>query len=246
MGNYSETLTMKLNRKTAEELSRLYPKIYYYYHYDAIPNSFVKEGIRWGRKDKILGFSEILQIWNSKTRKVPVGIMLAKMLHESAKNPYISLYEIGQHKSNPKFTEYELTSYGLFQALGMTLDAYGFTPSDKEDVYNSFTIDRQFDFFDKAMSNVMSKMKIKFPSASEDEIIWHSISHYGLPAMVADGRSSKAWKDFTAGKTFAPKSIQEAVKQNFTTYKAITVLDANYIKKWFKNEYTAVLEQLKK
>ncbi|MCS7077734.1 MAG: hypothetical protein NZ455_13545 [Bacteroidia bacterium] len=244
-------MEQKLNRKTSQELARLYPAQYVYYHYPDQPKSFVKEGIRWGKND-VISWEQILNHWNSKPRKTPIELMLAKMIHESGRKPYIAGYEKGQHERNPdwkNFNEYQSTSYGLFQVLGLVMDAYGFVPPDKENVFDYFTPDKQFDLFDKMMSDNIQKMKKLFPDASDDEIIWHSIAHYGLPALYSKQNIQQTrnnYKQYRSGVKPQEKSIWDAIEKNFYTYKQLQNLNEMYLKQFFKNETAQVIEVLKK
>lgn len=160
--------------------------------------------------------------------------------------------QLEQHERNPlwkNYDEYQSTSYGLFQTLGIAMQGYGFTPSDKEDVFASYTIEAQFDLFDKIMQDKMSYVKKLFPDASQDELIWHTIAHYGLPALYSSKNiedTRKNYKKFRNGEKPVPKTIWDAIEQNFNTYKQLQNLNESYIKIWFRNESGAVIDALKK
>ncbi|MDW8345811.1 MAG: hypothetical protein RML94_02550, partial [Bacteroidia bacterium] len=228
---------MKLNRLIAKDLALKEPNKYVYYHYQDVPDSFVKEGIRWGRKDVVLSWQEIIRYWTAKKRATPIALMLAKMYHESSRNPYIALYEKGQHERNPdwkRFNEYQSTSYGLFQYLGLTLQGYGFKVPDENDVFSYLTIERQFDIFDAIMANILAKLKKQYPDASQDEWVWYAIAMYGLPALFTRKPTpTETYRMHVQGHIFNPKTVWGAVQANFNTYKAIMNQDTKTIEKAF-------------
>jgi hypothetical protein len=144
-------------------------------------NGLIRRAIIWGDDRTTLSLDQIIALWESKPRKTPLAVMLAKMLNESSRKPYISRYEVGQHLDNPSWkwkNEFDSTSYGLFQFMGFHLTGK-YKVADQNNVYASFTIEKQFDLFDEFMGKHLAKAQELFPKKSFDEQVWHAIAGYG-------------------------------------------------------------------
>ena len=117
--------------------------------------TFLYRAIGWGSLEKV-SLMDILKVWYSEPRTIDASIMLANVLNESGRCPWIARYEIGQHFDNPFFMggqyfkkpefEIECTSYGLFQPMGFYLIGKYINKRDKN-VFAQFDIDKQFDCF---------------------------------------------------------------------------------------------------
>lgn len=122
---------------------------------------FIRRAIVWGSQEKIT-FKEILKAWFASPKKVDVSIMLANMINESSRCPYIARYEIGQHLDNKSFVlgqyyqnknfEFECTSFGLFQPMGFHLFPK-YVNVKIDNVFEKFDLTKQFEWFDNFVND---------------------------------------------------------------------------------------------
>lgn len=148
--------------------------------HEAGNGSTVLPAIVWGSTQQA-SFSNILRAWFAKERYTPIEIMLAKLLKESQRMVKIARYEIGQHQGNFKWanmSEFEATSFGLFQALGGWLVKYGLAPDDWNDVFASFTLGRQLDLFDAMMKEALQRAGANTPRQATDAQARQAIIYY--------------------------------------------------------------------
>jgi hypothetical protein len=94
----------------------------------------------------VLSKKEILQVWNSKKRKTPTNLMLAKAFIESSFRPHIYRYEKHLEYLNYK-DSLSITDCGLFQVMGFAIP--------KISNVNDFPIEAQMCVFDSMMANCM-------------------------------------------------------------------------------------------
>lgn len=148
--------------------------------YEAGNGSTVLPAVVWGSTGQT-SFEEILRVWFSKERYTPIEITLAKLLKESQRMVRIARYEVGQHESNPNWrnlSEFEGTSYGLFQPMGWWLIKYGFAPADQNNVFASFTLAKQLDLFDLMMKDALIKAGATTPGTATDAQARQAIINY--------------------------------------------------------------------
>lgn len=169
-------------------------------------SQYVRAAIVWGTTEQI-SIEKILQIWYSKKRKVSVEIMLAKMLKESLRMPYISRYEVGMHTEQASwsgFSEMEATSYGLFQVMGfhLTRTYPAYRPTNAQDVYASFTIEKQFDLFDDMMGACLAKAGVSETGTENEAQARAAIVCYAgsnVPSIIEP--NMQAWRALKARNT---------------------------------------------
>lgn len=92
----------------------------------ADPNGRFLEAVVWGSWAKAKA-ETILDVWESKQRRVETRAMIAILLNESAGSPYIFRYEMGLNRVRPDLTEFDCTSVGMYQILGANVKPYGYS-----------------------------------------------------------------------------------------------------------------------
>lgn len=96
----------------------------------------------------VLSRKDILKVWNSKQRKTPTNLMLAKAYIESSFRPHIYRYE--KHLEYLKYSDsLHITDIGMFQVMGFAIP--------KITNVNDFPIESQMCVFDSMMSNCLIK-----------------------------------------------------------------------------------------
>lgn len=148
--------------------------------YEAGNGSTILSAVVWGSTWQT-SFAEILRVWFSKTRYTPIEIVLAKLIKESQRMAKIARYEKGQHDTNPNWrnlSEFQATSYGLFQPMGWWLIKYGFAPGDQNNVFASFTLAKQLDLFDLMMKDALRKAGATTPGTATDAQARQAIINY--------------------------------------------------------------------
>ncbi len=146
----------------------------------------IYRAIVWGSREQV-SFKELIEVWNSKIRKCDVSIMLANVINESARMPYIARYEIGQHYDNPYFMggqyfkkptdEFECTSFGLFQPMGFHL-VPKHLPEQCENPFAEFSLEKQMDWFDEFMFACFKNSRRIFSRGSLFQIVYGAIAGY--------------------------------------------------------------------
>jgi len=163
---------MKLNRSNS--LIRQEPET-------RTPNGgLIRRAIVWGSTEAKVTEDELIRLWKSKPRKTPLAVMLTKAQTESSYRPYISRFEVGHLEGNAKWkwkTEFDSTSYGLFQFMGFYLRGR-YAVADQANVYATYTVARQMDHFDEFFSDLLLRAKSKFKGESEDKSIWRAFAAY--------------------------------------------------------------------
>lgn len=164
----------------------------------------IYRAIVWGTRKQV-SFKELLEVWYSEKRAIDASIMLANVICESNRMPYIARYEIGQHFDNPFYEggkyyqksefEYEATSFGLFQPMGYHI-LNGKYATKSENAFKDFTIDKQFDCFVDLMTSWCLPASRRIFKTTE-EIVYGAIAGYaGNPRMrnwIID-KKFNAWK----------------------------------------------------
>lgn len=114
-----------------------------------------------------LSKQEILELWNSKVRKVPTDLMLAKGFIESSYRPYLYRYEKDLKYYYPHIKDsIQFTDLGMFQVLGMAI------PHVK--TVHDFPVEYQMDVFDSMMSACLIR-------ANND--IQQAVHYYNTPSL---------------------------------------------------------------
>lgn len=171
------------------------------------PNGgLIREAIIWGNPKISLTKEALLQKWQAKKRKTPAAVMLTKAIMESGTRPYISRYEVGHIKTNPQWKwkdEFSSTSYGLFQLMGFHLTGR-YKPASTDNVYGTYTIDKQLDHFDEFFSKHLERAKKLFPNSTPAAVLWHAFAGY-------IGNYNPA----------ANSSVSHLANLNFNTYKKL-------------------------
>lgn len=114
-----------------------------------------------------LSEKELLCYWNSRERKVPTELMLAKAFIESSYRPFIFRYEKALPYYYPHIKDsIQFTDLGMFQVLGMAI------PHIK--TVHEFPIEYQMDVFDSMMNACLIR-------ANND--IKVAVHYYNTPAL---------------------------------------------------------------
>ncbi|MEM6696754.1 MAG: hypothetical protein AAF599_00055 [Bacteroidota bacterium] len=172
----------------------------------------VRDAIVWGSTQQ-KSYAELLRVWFSKPRKVPVELMLAKLTKESMRMPFISRYEVGMHTEQSTwagFSEFEATSYGLFQFMGfhLTRSYPQFKPQDLGNVYGrgGFDVAKQFDLFDLFMYRCMKMANMDENGNHTEAEVRAAVVHY------------------------AGSDVASIIEPNMQAYRAFVSRDAAYMK----------------
>lgn len=131
----------------------------------------------WGDPTIAITEDSLIKLWNTKTRKVPLHLMLAKAYCESGFKPAVMRYEMGQHQNNiywKGYNEFQATSGGLFQIMGFNLNP----KYCKDTTWSAFCLDypRQLNVFDDFMGDCLVRGR-KFNNGKDS--VYKAIACYG-------------------------------------------------------------------
>ena len=146
----------------------------------------IYRAIVWGSQEQV-SFEELINLWKSKTRKCDISVMLANVINESSRMPFIARYEIGQHYDNAHFMggayfqnpdfEFECTSFGLFQPMGFNL-VPKYLNQKNINPFGEFDLGKQLDWFDDFMYNCFELSRKVFPNGNLYQIVYGAIASY--------------------------------------------------------------------
>lgn len=146
----------------------------------------IYRAVVWGSREQV-SFKELIEVWLSKPRKCDVSIMLANVINESSRMPYVARYELGQHYDNAYFMggqyfqnpskEFECTSFGLFQPMGFHL-VPKYLLESAVNPFAEFSLEKQMDWFDDFMFACFENSRRIFPHGNLFQIVYGAIAGY--------------------------------------------------------------------
>jgi hypothetical protein len=165
-----------------------------------VGNVTVPRALVYGSYQDTTTSSELVKLWQSKKRQVPMALMLAKAECESGFHPYVFRYEVGQHldyqngwlSKSKGNSEFDATSGGLFQILGKNVKQYGW-----KDWTSLQELSAQLDAFDSFMGNCLAIAK-RTVDGKEIDDIYQAINIYAY----GGGQKTINWKNTLADKNF--------------------------------------------
>lgn len=163
--------------------------------------SYIPEAVVWGNNKYILDTLSLLYLWLSEPRKTPAALMLLKAEKESGFRPFVARYEKGAHEVNPffvNFTEFQSTSYGLFQVLGSN---YPDSLKHKRGMLDIMTQLQQYDDFMYRCDTIQAKA----PPNGKDRI-YRMIACYGKTSKTGatsiNALTESTYSDYGKWKTW--------------------------------------------